>query len=304
MEPSLFAPLLFAAAVAALFWLALSLLLPDEARERRIARLAAGAADDPHAALPARAGRWLARANAATQGWRARAGLLPDREKLIRAGLRPERGDAVFLAYQGGSLAVMLGFGALLFSLPAIPRPGLTGTVVLVFVSLYAALRLPKLLLNRRGAARQRAVRRAWPEMLDLMVIQIEAGRSPEQALRRVREDLSTRCRPLAEELALTLAELDIVDRRQAYDNFATRIDLEEVRSVCAALMQAHEQGTALGETFRTLAKESRDTRFLAAEKKSAQLVSAMPLPVAFFFLLPLVLMLVGPSLIRYMKWD
>lgn len=304
MEPSLFAPLLFAAAIAAVLWLALSLLLPDERRERRIARLAAGAAGDPNAALPARAGRWLARANAATQGWRARTGLLPDREKLIRAGLRPERGDAVFLAYQGGSLAVMLGLGLLLFSLPAMPRLGLPGTVALVFFSLYAALRLPKMLLDRRGRARQRAIRRAWPEVLDLMVIQIEAGRSAEQGLRRVRDDMTARCRPLAEELALTLAELDIVDRRQAYDNFAARTDLDEVRSVCAALMQAHEQGTALGETFRTLAKESRDTRFLAAEKKSAQLVSAMPLPVAFFFLLPLVLMLVGPSLIRYMNWN
>ncbi|MEW6256577.1 MAG: type II secretion system F family protein [Pseudomonadota bacterium] len=303
MGPSALALVLACAALAAGLWLLLSLLLGDEARERRIGALVARAGQGAPATLPARAERWLLRAGLATHPWRARLGLLPDREKLVRAGLRLERGDSIFFAYQCGSLALMCLAWVVLLASPALPHPGPATAIALIFFSLYAALRLPKMLLDRRGQARQRAIRRAWPEVLDLMVIQIEAGRSPEQALRRAREEMAPRCRPLADELALTLAELDIVDRRQAYDNFAARTDIDDIRSACAALMQAYEQGTSLGETFRTLARESRNTRFLAAEKKSAQLVSALPLPVAFFFLLPLMLLLAGPTLIRYMKW-
>lgn len=292
--------LLASAALAACIWFALSLLAGDDARGRRLARLAAQGSGAPVSAGVDRIPRWLARMSGATRDWRRRAGLLPDREKLVRAGLRPDRGEILFLAHQVLCLAAAL---TIAIFVAGMQRWGTAIAIAVFCFAVYAALRLPKLLLDRRIRARQSAIRRAWPEALDLIVIQIEAGRSPEQALHRVREEMLHRCRPLAEELALTRAELDVFERRQAYDNLCWRTDLDEVRNTCSALMQAYEQGTSLGETFRTLARESRDARFLAAEKKAAQLVSALPLPVAVFFLLPLVVLLVGPSLIRYMKW-
>ncbi|MEW6123204.1 MAG: type II secretion system F family protein [Pseudomonadota bacterium] len=229
---------------------------------------------------------------------------MPDRERLQRAGLRGERGEAVYLGTQIGCLVTALVVGALVVQVSSVQKAGLPGLAAVMFAVAYAAIRVPKLLLSRRIATRRAAMRRAWPEVLDLMVIQIEAGRSAEQALRRVREDMAPRARALAEELAVTIAELDVFDRRQAYENLAQRIDIDDVRATCSALIQAYEQGSSLADAFRTLAKESRDARFLAAEKKAAQITSALPVPVAIFFLMPLILVLVAPSIIQYMKWQ
>lgn len=295
--------LLASAALAAVVWLLASLIAGDEARGRRIAALAAMRGASASAPSSHRLLSGLERLAASTRGWRAGGGLVPDRERLVRAGLRGERGEAAYLGVQLLCLAGALLAAALLIALPGVRKMGPSGIAVVLFALAYAVLRIPKFFLARRIKTRQTEMRRAWPEVLDLMVIQVEAGRSPEQALRRVREDMVPRAPALAEELALTIAELDVFDRRQAYDNLAQRVDFDDVRATCSALIQAYEQGSSLADAFRTLAKESRDARFIAAEKKAAQITSALPLPVAIFFLLPLVLVLVAPAVIHYMKW-
>jgi pilus assembly protein TadC len=79
-----------------------------------------------------------------------------------------------------------------------------------------------------------------------------------EPAFRKVSEEIGTQSVPLAEELALTTAELSFLpDRRKAYENLTRRTGLEGVKAVCLALQQAERYGTPLGTTMRVLAQEN-----------------------------------------------
>src|SRR5207253_2733003 len=120
---------------------------------------------------------------------------------------------------------------------------------------------------------RQLKVRRSWPDALDLLLICVESGMSIEQAFRRVSTEVGTQCVALAEELALTTAELSYLsERRMAYENLGNRTGLEAVKSVTTALIQAERYGTPLGQALRVLAQESRVIRMNEAEKKAAAL--------------------------------
>src|SRR5204863_6725030 len=104
----------------------------------------------------------------------------------------------------------------------------------------------------------------------------------------------------LAEELALTMAELSYLpNRRQAYDNLGKRTDLDGVKSVCMALQQAERYGTPMGQTLRVMAQENRDMRMAEAEKKAAALPPELTVPMIVFFLPVLFVGILGPAGIR-----
>ena len=117
-----------------------------------------------------------------------------------------------------------------------------------------------------------------------------------------VSEEIGTQSIPLAEELALTTAELSFLpDRRQAYENLAKRTNLEGVKSVCMALQQAERYGTPMGTTLRVMAQENRDMRMAEAEKKAAGLPPKLTVPMIVFFLPVLFVVILGPAAIRVM---
>jgi tight adherence protein C len=124
-----------------------------------------------------------------------------------------------------------------------------------------------------------------------------------EPSFRKVSEEIGTQSIPLAEELALTTAELSFLpDRRQAYENLARRTGLEGVKAVCLALQQAERYGTPLGTTMRVLAQENRDMRMSEAEKKAAGLPPKLTVPMILFFLPVLFVVILGPAAIRVME--
>ncbi|TCT07514.1 type II secretion system F family protein [Aquabacter spiritensis] len=294
--------LLAACAAAGAVIAAFTALEPDSDRERRVVALIAG--KGVHRPVPPRSLRERgARLLADTLDLRKRLRLENVRAHLAQAGLRRASDEAIhivsYILYPA-ALGGLAGFCTFGLNLPNV-HASWKGLIVLLAV--YAGLRLPGRLLKRRITRRQEEIQRAWPEALDLMLIQVEAGRSADQAFRRVADDIAPRCRELAIELSLTLAELQLLDRRQAYENFSTRTNIDEIKATCAALIQTHEQGTSLGEAFRVLAKHSRELRMHQAEKRAAEVTSMLPVPVFVFFLAPLVVMAVMPMLITYMKW-
>ena len=126
---------------------------------------------------------------------------------------------------------------------------------------------------------------------------------SIDAAFRKVSEEIGSQSIPLAEELALTTAELSYLqDRRSAYENLAKRTNMEGVRSVCTALIQAERYGTPLGTALRVLAQENRDMRMSEAEKKAAGLPPKLTVPMILFFLPVLFIVIMGPAAIRVMN--
>ncbi|MFZ2007015.1 MAG: type II secretion system F family protein [Stellaceae bacterium] len=155
----------------------------------------------------------------------------------------------------------------------------------------------PGIYIKNRIAKRQKRMQMGLPDTLDLMIICAEAGLSLDSTLVRVSRELAAACPELAEELAITSAELTFLpDRRQAFDNLNARTDMGSIRGVVNTLMQTAKFGTPLAQSLRVLATEYRDARMFKAEEKAARLPALMTVPMILFILPTLFIVLMGPA--------
>jgi tight adherence protein C len=159
---------------------------------------------------------------------------------------------------------------------------------------------LPDLWVTNIMTRRQQSIMRAFPDALDLMLICVESGMSIESAFTKVAAEIGTQSSELAEELALTTAELSYLpERRQAFDNLAKRCGHQGVRAVATALNQAEKYGTPLGQALRVTATENREMRMQEAERKAASLPAKLTVPMILFFLPCLFVVIIGPAVMK-----
>jgi tight adherence protein C len=195
----------------------------------------------------------------------------------------------IFFAFVGFYLFIFNDFG-----LPTMTR--VTAVMAAAVVGFYA----PNIYLTNRIAKRQQSIMQAFPDALDLLLICVEAGMSIEAAIQKVSQEIGGSSIDLAEELSLLSAELSYLpDRRQAYEGLAKRTNHAGVKSVSTAMVQAEQYGTPLGAALRTMAKENRELRMAAAEKKAAALPAKLTVPMILFFLPCLFIVILGPSYIK-----
>jgi tight adherence protein C len=162
---------------------------------------------------------------------------------------------------------------------------------------------LPDLFVSNIIARRRTSIMQAFPDALDLMLICVESGMSIEAAFTKVASEIGVQSPELAEELALTTAELSYLpDRRQAFDNLAKRCGHDGVKAVAIALNQAEKYGTPMGQALRVTAQENREMRFQAAEKKAAALPPKLTVPMILFFLPCLFVVIGGPAAMNAMQ--
>jgi tight adherence protein C len=161
----------------------------------------------------------------------------------------------------------------------------------------YLGFYAPNIYISNRMKKRQHSIKRAWPDSLDLMLICVESGISIEASMRRAAEEIGTQSPELAEELVLTTAELSFLqDRRTALENLGIRTQLDIVKAVAQALIQAERYGTPIAQALRVLAQEGRDERMNDAEKKAAALPPKLTVPMILFFLPVLIAVILGPA--------
>jgi tight adherence protein C len=224
--------------------------------------------------------------------------------RLAMAGYRGAQAEYTFLV---GRLVLpiltMIGSGIYAFFVWETTY-GTIGRILAVIIATYIGIKLPELFISNQISKRQLSIRRAFPDALDLTLICVESGMSTEQAFRKVATEIGAQSIPLAEELTLATAELSYLsDRRQAYENLASRIGLDGVKSVSMALIQAERYGTPIGSALRVLAQEFRDTRMNEAEKKAAALPPKLTVPMILFFLPVLFVAILGPAIIQVMGY-
>ncbi|MBL8548694.1 MAG: type II secretion system F family protein [Hyphomonadaceae bacterium] len=222
-------------------------------------------------------------------------------EKLVRAGLRGPAAQTRFYFYRA---ALPIGFGVAAFIYMTLfgDRFQLSGQVRLLIIMCAVVLGFyaPSLYLANRAQNRKDKIMSAFPDSLDMLLICVESGMSIEAALQRVGREIAPASVELAEEFALTTAELSYLpERRMAYENLARRTNHPGVKSVAMALTQAEKYGTPLGGALRVMAKENRDLRLSEAEKKAAALPAKLTVPMIVFFLPVLFMVIMGPALIR-----
>ncbi|UXS02868.1 type II secretion system F family protein [Agrobacterium tumefaciens] len=221
--------------------------------------------------------------------------------KLRAAGLRSQNAFNMFLAARFILPFIFLALAfTWVFVLGNLAEQSFIVRLMAVLLFGYIGFYAPNIYISNRVTKRQLSIKRAWPDALDLMLICIESGVSMEAAMRRVAEEMGEQSPELAEEMMLTTAELSFLqDRRVALENFGMRTQLDAVKSVVQALIQAERYGTPLAQALRVLAQEGRDERMNEAEKKAAALPPKLTVPMIIFFLPVLVAVILGPAGIR-----
>jgi tight adherence protein C len=218
--------------------------------------------------------------------------------RLKAAGLRSENALNSFLVARLFLPFLFLGLGTFfIFGLGYLETRGLPIRVFAVILIGYGGFYAPNMYISNRMGKRQKSIKRAWPDALDLMLICVESGISIEAGMRRVSDELGEQSPELAEEMILTTAELSFLpDRRTALDNLANRTQISNVRAVTQALIQAERYGTPIATALRVLAQECRDDRMNEAEKKAAALPPKLTVPMILFFLPVLIAVILGPA--------
>ncbi|HJV43648.1 type II secretion system F family protein [Caulobacter sp.] len=158
----------------------------------------------------------------------------------------------------------------------------------------------PNVYITNVAQKRRESIVAAFPDTLDLLLICVESGMSIEAAIQKVGSEVGTQSMELAEELSLLTAELSYLpERRQAYEGLARRTNHPGVKAVATAMIQAERYGTPLGAALRVMAKENRELRLSAAEKKAAALPAQLTVPMILFFLPVLFMVILGPAIIK-----
>ena len=221
-------------------------------------------------------------------------------ESMIQAGWRGPRPLTTFYFFRFATPFIfMVLTGLYLF---VVNDFGMTLTLklcALVFAAA-AGFYAPNIYVQNRIASRRQSIVAAFPDSLDLLLICVESGMSIEAAIQKVSQEVGSQSIELAEELSLLSAELSYLpDRRMAYEGMAKRTNHPGIRAVATAMTQAETYGTPLGSALRVMAKENRELRLAAAEKKAAALPAKLTVPMIVFFLPVLFVVILGPAIIN-----
>ncbi len=222
-------------------------------------------------------------------------------DKLIRAGLRGQAVQTMFYFYRA-ALPIAFGVAAAFYIFVVASGMDLSfqARLAIVMGAVAAGFYAPGLYLTNRAQKRREKIMAAFPDSLDMLLICVESGMSIEMSLQRVGREIATASVELAEEFALTTAELSYLpERRMAFENLARRTDHAGVKSVAMALTQAEKYGTPVGNALRAMAKENRELRLSEAEKKAASLPPKLTVPMIVFFLPVLFAVILGPAIIQ-----
>lgn len=143
---------------------------------------------------------------------------------------------------------------------------------------------LPAFVAGRLATERQRRIGAALPDVVDLLVLCVEAGLGLQAAIARVAEARATSRDPLGKELAHLAAELRVgVPRRHALRTLAERTGSEDVRALVAHLNQTERLGGSVGPALRAQSQAARTMRKLRAEEIANRLPVKMLLPTVLF---------------------
>lgn len=220
--------------------------------------------------------------------------------KLFAAGYREQ--NAVAVLY--GLKLILTGVMTMVMILIAIkssaaPLLRLTGLAVGVI----AGYRLPEYFLARRISRRQKQLRKALPDALDLIVVCAEAGLTIDRSFRNVSQHLSIVHRELCEEFSLFTAEISAgLRRKEALENLALRTQEGEIRKFVAVLVQADRFGSSMADALRTHAEYLRNRRRQEAEEKASKVGVKLIFPIFFFIMPCMILVSVGPAAIAIMR--
>ncbi len=179
----------------------------------------------------------------------------------------------------------------------------LSNSKVLIYLSLLVAggYYLPLIWLNGRSQERSQRIELAFPNALDLMQISVEAGLGFDAAMTRVGNELATVSPDISFEFLTVQRQVQAGrERDRAMQDMANRTGVETVRSFASVVQQSMQFGTSMSEALNTYSKEMRDYREMKAQEMANKLPVKMSAVLALLMLPALILLTLGPVIIRY----
>jgi tight adherence protein C len=162
---------------------------------------------------------------------------------------------------------------------------------------------LPDLVLGRLRRAHQRAIENGLPDALDLLIVCIEAGSSVDQSIVKATEELHLVHPALARELRLITTEVRAgKPRLEAFQNFAARTQVEDVRALVAMLTQTDRFGTSVAQALRVHAETSRTKRRQRAEEHAAKVGVKLVFPLVLCIFPALYIVCVGSAFLAVVR--
>jgi len=159
---------------------------------------------------------------------------------------------------------------------------------------------LPSLYLSSAIKRRQDAIIKKFPDALDLMSICVDAGLPFDGAMARVHEKWDD---PLAEEFGRVIYEVQLgKSRRQALRDMANRMEVNDVSSFIAAILQAEHLGVSIGKVLRIQSEQMRLRRRQRAEEKAHQAPVKMLFPLVFLIFPSMFIVLLGPAAFQVLR--
>ncbi|MEQ8292628.1 MAG: type II secretion system F family protein [Roseovarius sp.] len=162
---------------------------------------------------------------------------------------------------------------------------------------------LPKYWVTKRLQQRQEEIEQGFPDSLDMMLTCVEAGQSMDQAIIRVSREIQASYPALAQEYEIVSQQMKAGrDKPSVLSDMAERCGVQDISSFVTVLIQSQSFGTSIADALRVYAGEMRDKRVMRAEEKANKLPTKMTLSTMMFTVPPLLIILVGPSVLGIME--
>ncbi|WP_050931966.1 type II secretion system F family protein [Aestuariivita boseongensis] len=237
-------------------------------------------------------------------------------EKLLQAGLTHPSALRIYIlvrVWLGLLLPLLVALGIFASRAPGMPVPPVIAEFLapvsqadaVQIVGLLTAIGyfMPAAWLNRRQKERQRRIREAFPNALDLLQISLQSGLGFDAAMTRVGNELAVASPDLAFEFLNTQHEIQAGRAREkALSDMARRTGVETIQSFASVVQQSMRFGTSMSDALTTYAAEMRDAREMKAQEMANKLPVKMSAVLAALMLPTLMIVTAAPSLIRYFQ--
>ena len=216
------------------------------------------------------------------------------RLRLVQAGYRRDEALTIFF---GIRIAFALG----LFVLFATSARDQVRTSLLALGGLGLGYVLPGMVLARIAKRRAHRIRLSLADMLDLLVVSVEAGLGLDQALQRVGSELEFAYPELSDELRLINLELRAgKPRSEALRNLADRTGVDDLSALVTMLIQTDKFGTSVAQSLRVYSETLRTKRRQRAEEAAAKTGVKMVFPLVICIFPAIWVVTIGPAAIRF----
>ena len=182
-------------------------------------------------------------------------------------------------------------------------RPSIAKLYFIAIIAAAFGLYIPSLLIRAKADRRQQEIINGFPDALDLMLVCVEAGLGLESAFARVGMEMTQSHPLLAEQFGAVVLELRAgKSREDALRRMADRAEADEIRAFATLLIQSTKLGSSIAQTLRVYSAEMRERRRMRAEEKAHRLPVLLSIPLVTCMLPVMIGVLMLPAAIRIMR--